>query len=63
MTKRNRKYILDKENKTKIHTKTGEEIPRYKLVSNNLTTYSPYRSEAETRINRTEKKRRKETNA
>lgn len=43
MTKRNHKYVQNIHNPTKIHTKTGEEIPNFKRVSSNLTTWNPNR--------------------
>ena len=44
MTKRNFKYVLDKIEPKKVHSKTGELIPNFKKVSSNLTTWSTDRS-------------------
>jgi len=42
--KRNFRRVLNKREPTKTHTKTGEDIPNYKRVSANQTTWAPGRS-------------------
>ena len=45
--KRNFRYVLNKREPTKSHTKTGEDIPNHKRVSANQTTFAPGRSRAD----------------